>query len=68
MVRAVQPAPKKPARVCPFTGVNLDTLPRPEPFCDSAPAICGQCDLRAESPQVASCTRSDCPLSAREAA
>lgn len=34
----------------------------------SAPAVCGRCDLRSEHPQVASCTRSDCPLSAKEAA
>jgi len=32
------------------------------------PVVCARCDLRAEAPQVSSCTRSDCPLSAREAA
>jgi hypothetical protein len=29
-------------------------------------AVCSACDLRAEAPQVASCTRTDCPMRARE--
>ncbi|CAN5573930.1 hypothetical protein BH10PSE14_BH10PSE14_06390 [soil metagenome] len=28
--------------------------------------ICTSCELRAEDPQVASCTRTDCPMHARE--
>lgn len=31
-------------------------------------AACGTCDLRAEDPACASCTRSDCGLRQREAA
>lgn len=27
---------------------------------------CGACELRAEAPEVATCTRTDCPMRARE--
>lgn len=32
----------------------------------AATAVCGACELRAEQPQVDACTRTDCPMHARE--
>lgn len=34
----------------------------------AGPAVCGRCDLRADDPQVRSCTAPDCGLREKEAA
>jgi len=33
-----------------------------------SPAVCSECDLRADAPQVRACKRATCPLAQRQAA
>lgn len=48
-----------PREIVPAAIEALSSIGRPA--IDSV-AICSSCDLRAEAPQVTSCTRTDCPM------
>ena len=58
------------ASIAALTAREMKVLEAVEPWKPrpTGPILCASCDLRADSPQVRSCTRTDCPLALKDAA